>query len=78
MCAQCVLINPTDVVTLKDKLIKKLLLPVILMQHWIASFDPKELHNDDANFFLFLATGISRLKQSTNTCTHSSCTRCSL
>ena len=52
--AQCVAITGADVVTLKDKVIKKLLLPVILMQHGIVSFNLKELHNNNTNFFSFV------------------------
>ena len=43
-----------DVVTLKNKVIKKLLLPPISMQHWIMSVNPKELHNNETNFFSFI------------------------
>ena len=43
-----------NVVTLKDKVIKKLLLPPISAQHWIVSFNPKELQNNETNFFSFV------------------------
>ena len=51
--AQRVAITGANVVMLKAKVIKKLLLPPISMQHWIASFNPKELRNNETNFFSF-------------------------
>ena len=46
MHAQGAAITGTNVVMLKDKAIKKLLLPLISMQHCIMSFNPEELRND--------------------------------
>ena len=43
-----------NVVTLKDEVIKKLLSPPISVQHWITSFNPKELCNNETNFFSFV------------------------
>ena len=43
-----------NVVTLKDKVIKKLLSPPISTHHWITSFNPKELRNNETNFFSFV------------------------
>ena len=54
MRAQCTATADADVVTFKDKVIKKLLLPVISTQNLIASFNPKELCNDNTNFFSFV------------------------
>ena len=50
-CAQRVAIAGANVVTLKDKVIKKLLSPPISTQHWVTSFNPEELHNNETNFF---------------------------
>ena len=50
-CAQHAAIAGANVVTLK--VIKKLLLP-ISVQHWITSFNPKELCNNKTNFFSFI------------------------
>ena len=39
VCTQCIAIAGANAVTLKEKVIKKLLLQAVSMQHWIASFD---------------------------------------
>ena len=54
MRAQRVAITGANVVTLKDKVIKKLFLLPISMQRWITSFNPKELCNNETNFFSFI------------------------
>ena len=53
-CNQCVAIAGADVVILKDKVIKKSPLLPISTQHWIASFNPKELCDNETAFFLFV------------------------
>ena len=63
VCAQCIAITGADVVTLKDKVIKKMLLPVISMQHQIMSFNPKELHNNGTNFFSFIGNWHTQANQ---------------
>ena len=51
--AQCSTVTGANVVILKDKVIKKLLTLAISMQHWITSFNPKELHSNKTNLLLF-------------------------
>ena len=53
-CAQCLAISSANVVMLKDKVIKKLLLLPNSMQHWITSLSPEELRNNETNFFSFV------------------------
>ena len=60
--AQCVAITDANVVMLKDKLIKKLLLPPISMQHWLMSLIPKELHNNETNFFSFVGNWCKQMQ----------------
>ena len=52
--AQCVANAGANVVTLKDKVIKKLLSPTISTQHRLSSFNPEELRNNETNFFSFV------------------------
>ena len=76
-CTQCVAITGANVVTLKDKAIKKLLLPAISTQQQKKSFYPKELCNNDTNFSLLLEISVIRPRSSTNTCMLSTCIMCS-
>ena len=52
--AQCVAITGANVVTLKDKVIKKLLSLPISAHHWITPFNPEELRDNETNFFSFV------------------------
>ena len=52
--AQRAAITGADMVNLKEKIIKKILTPVILTQNRITSFNPEELRSNDTNFFSFV------------------------
>ena len=52
--AQRAAITGAKTVNLKEKIIKKILTPVISMQNGITSFNPEELHTNDSNFFYFV------------------------
>ena len=69
-CNQRVAITGADVVTLKDKVIKKLLSPLISVQHWIMSFNPEELRNNKTNFFLFIGNWCKQTQAINNQPTH--------
>ena len=71
--AQRVAIAGANVVTLKYKVIKKLLLPPISTQHWITSFNPEELWNNETNFFFLLVISKNKRNQSTSICDPSIC-----
>ena len=53
-CTQRAAITGANTVNLKEKIIKKILSPVISTQNRITSFNPKELHTNDLNFFSFV------------------------
>ena len=61
-CAQCKAISSPNVVTVKDKVIKKLLLLPISAQHQITSFHPEELRNNETNFFSFVGNWHEQMK----------------
>ena len=51
---QHVAITGAETVNLKEKIIKKILSPVLTTQSCITSFNPEELHSNDTNFFSFV------------------------
>ena len=53
-CTQRVAITGADTVNLKEKIIKKILSPVLTTQSCITSFNPEELHSNNTNFFSFV------------------------
>ena len=75
-CAQHAAITGADAVNLKEKIIKKILSPVISTQNHITSFNPEELRTNDSNFFLLWETGVSRHKTCINISAHITCTMC--
>ena len=53
-CAQRVAITGAKTVNLKEKIVKKILSPVISTLNCITSFNPEELRTNDSNFFSFV------------------------
>ena len=59
-CAQRVAITGADTVNLKEKIIKKILSPMITTQNCITPFNPEELRTNDSNFFSFMGNWLEQ------------------